>query len=81
MREGRHARGVRRTVVRRARVEQAMRDAGDGRLQQAHRRQGDELARRLEASESQRGGGARPAGGGGRDIAAACGHAAAHCSR
>merc|ERR1711940_161138 len=54
MRDGQPARGVRHTLACRTRVEAAMEDAGDERLQQAHQRQHEELARRLEASEAAR---------------------------
>merc|ERR1712026_132976 len=54
MRAGQPARGVRHSLACRARIEAAMGDAGDERLQQAHQRQNEEIARRLEASEAAR---------------------------
>ena len=48
MRPGQPARGIRRTPACRARIEAAMREAGDGRLQRAEQRRDEELARRLE---------------------------------
>ena len=51
MREGRPARGIRHALACRARVEEAMRAAGDARLQQARQRQDEELARRIEAAD------------------------------
>merc|ERR1712026_208956 len=54
MRDGLPARRIRHTVACRSRVEAAMADAGDERLQQAHDRQNQELARRLEAAGAAR---------------------------
>jgi hypothetical protein len=51
MREGRPARGIRHAPACLARVEEAMRVAGDERLQQARQRQDEELARRIEAAD------------------------------
>merc|ERR1712026_457014 len=50
MRGGQPARGIRHTVACRSRVEAAMADAGDERLQQAHDRQHPEIARHMEAA-------------------------------
>ena len=54
MRDGQPARGVRHTVACRSRVEAAMADAGDERLQQARDRQNQEIARRMEAADAAR---------------------------
>ena len=54
MREGQPARGIRHTLACRTRVEAAMADAGDERLQQAHQRQNEELVRRFEAADAAR---------------------------
>jgi hypothetical protein len=51
MREGRNAHGVRHEPACRTRVEQALRDAGDGRLERAERRVMDELGRRAAEEE------------------------------
>ena len=51
MRENRPARGIRHTPACRARIEEAMRGAGDDRLRRADLRRDDELARRLEAAD------------------------------
>ena len=51
MREGRPARGIRRALACRARVEEAMRVVGEETLQQARQRQDAELARRIEAAD------------------------------
>ena len=52
MRAGHAARGVRHIPACRARIEAAMADAGDDRLDRAHQRRDGEVARRLEAADA-----------------------------